>query len=82
MSRINDQLAAMTFDGDTLNDDELITDVLVIGRVTRMSDGRGTVIVAQSDGIDIVTKLGLLMAGQQITDSQGWCSCDDDEDDE
>lgn len=55
----------VTFD---LDDEELIVEVVVIGKVSRMSDGGGTsIVIANSAGIDWVSQLGLLEAARQVT---------------
>ena len=51
-----------------LDDDDLLTEVVVIGKVSRMSDGGGTsVVIAISKGMDWVSQLGLLEAARQVT---------------
>lgn len=48
-----------------LDDDDLLTEVCVIGKVSRMSDGGGTsVLMATSRGIDWVSQLGLIEAAR------------------
>lgn len=69
MSRLHDQLAGIEFDADHLSDGEVITDVIVVARVMRLSDGRRTVLMANNESIDIVSQI------------DGWnpCECDDED---
>jgi hypothetical protein len=54
----------VTFD---LGDNDLIVEATVIAKVTRMDEGGGTsVIVANSDGIDWVSQLGLIEAARRV----------------
>lgn len=54
----------VTFD---LDDDDLITETTVIAKVTRMADGGGTsIVIANSDGIDWVSQLGLIEAARRV----------------
>lgn len=79
MSRLNEQLAAMTFPDSELDEGEMLTDVVLAARVTRLSDGRSTVMIASSDGIDNVTRIGLLECARQIDYSTSWEQADDDD---
>lgn len=72
---IGEALAALTYDAAELDDDEVLADVVVVGRVTRLADGRNTVTCAKTAGSDIVTVLGLLEAGRQIN-SGDWDQVD------
>jgi hypothetical protein len=50
-----------------LDDDDLLVEVLIVGKVTRLSDGGGTsVLLAKSDGMDWVSQLGLIEAARQV----------------
>lgn len=75
--KLSDALAALTYEADELDDDEVLSDVVVVGRVTRLGDGRNTVTLARTAGSDVVTLLGLLAAARQITDSGDWDQVDD-----
>lgn len=72
---IGEALAERTFDLE-LDDDELVTDVLILARVTRMGDGRSVFAMAGSDGIDNVTKTGLIACATQVN-AGGWSEVDD-----
>jgi hypothetical protein len=51
-----------------MDDDDLIVEVVVIGKVSRMSDGGGTsLVIAASDRLDWIAQLGLLEAARQVT---------------
>jgi hypothetical protein len=51
-----------------LDDDDLVTEVVVIAKVSRLSDGGGTaVVIANSSGMDWVSQLGLIEAARQVT---------------
>jgi len=60
------------------DDDEVISDAVVILRVTRLGDGRNTVALAKSDGADAVTTTGLIECARQINQGD-WRSVDEDE---
>ena len=65
------QVALFDYDVDT-DDDETVTDVVIVAKVARLS-GPPTVIIVCSNGTDIVTQLGLLAAAQQINEqSSDW----------
>jgi hypothetical protein len=81
MSHINDQLATVDFSGDPLSDDELLTDVIVLARVTRLSDGRRTFLQAFSNDIDPVIHLGLLECGREVAGETPWTFTNDGDDD-
>lgn len=50
-----------------LDDEDLITEVVVIGKCTRLSDGGGTsLVLASSDGIDWVSQLGLIEGARRV----------------
>ena len=66
MSAFLKQVALFDYDVDT-EDDETVTDVIIIAKVGRIN-GPPTVIVALSNGTDVVTQLGLLAAAQQINE--------------
>lgn len=72
---IRDAVTALTFDVE-LDDDEMLTDAVILGRVTRMSDGRATFTLAGSDGLDTVIRAGLIECARQITEG-GWEEVDD-----
>lgn len=74
---IHDALAGLTFDVD-LDDDEMVTDAVILCRVTRMSDGRGTFTVAGNDGLDTVVRAGLIECARQVN-AAGWEAVDEDE---
>lgn len=48
-----------------LDDGAILTDVLVIAKVSRL-DGDTTVVYASTDGTDGITKLGLVTAAQRV----------------
>jgi hypothetical protein len=73
---IRDAITGLTFDVD-LDDDEMVTDAIVLARVTRMSDGRATFTLAGSDGLDTVVRTGLIECARQI----GWGGWEEVEDD-
>jgi hypothetical protein len=55
-----------------LQDDDLIVEAVVIGKITRLSDGGGTtIVIANSEGIDWVSQLGLIEAARQVTQGGG-----------
>lgn len=50
-----------------LDDDDLLVEVLVIGKVSVMSEGGGTtVVIAKSEGMDWISQLGLIEAARQV----------------
>jgi hypothetical protein len=65
--------------GVTLDEDERITEALVIARITRLSDGRTSVVFTKTDTCDVVVQAGLLSVAQQIDESGGWSDVDEDE---
>lgn len=70
---VQDALKNLEFELN-LGEDEMIMEAIIVGKVTRMSDGRMTVMTARSQGMDIVTQLGLVECLKQITDdlAGGW----------
>lgn len=72
---IRDALSSLTFD---LDDDEMVTDAVILARVTRMSDGRSTFAQVGSDDLDMVVKTGLFECARQVS-SGGWETVEDDE---
>jgi hypothetical protein len=79
MRNIADGLDSLTFEVD-LDDDEMVTDAIILARVTRMSDGRTSMVMTKSDHTDVVTTTGLLHCGLEIHSAADWCPVDDDED--
>ena len=73
--RLSEAVAAIDFDVD-LDDDEVISDVVLLARVTRLSDGRNSVTIARSPGADEVTVAGLLECGRQINQGE-WRAADE-----
>ena len=67
---IRDALAALSFDLN-LDDDEMVTDALILARVTRMSDGRASFALVGNDGVDTVVKTGLVECARQVIEG-GW----------
>jgi hypothetical protein len=54
----------VTFD---LDEDDLITEVVVVGKVSRMSESGGTsIVIGTNDGMDWISQLGLLEAARQV----------------
>lgn len=74
---IRDALNALTFEID-LDNDEMVTDAVILCRVTRMSDGRGAFVHVGNDGIDNVIKTGLIECARQIN-ALGWEAVEDDD---
>lgn len=74
---VYDKCAGLTFDVD-LEDDELITDAVILARVTRMSDGRSSFVVCGNEGLDVVTRTGLIECGRQVNEG-GWHDVEDDQ---
>lgn len=74
---IYEKLSGLGFDAE-LDDDELVTDALILARVTRMSDGRSTFAISESNDLDHVTRAGLLEIGRQVS-AGGWREVEDDE---
>lgn len=56
----------------------MVTDAVILCRVTRMSDGRGTFTVAGNDGLDTVVRAGLIECARQIN-AAGWEAVGEDE---
>lgn len=67
---VQDALAALEF-GLELDDDELVTDAVIVLRITRMGDGRSTVGFTKSDTADAVIVAGLIECARQLNDG-GW----------
>jgi hypothetical protein len=74
MATIQEAIAGLEF-GLTIEDDEIVSDALVILRITRMTDGRNTVGFTKSDGADVVIVSGLLECARQI-DAGAWNDVD------
>lgn len=56
-----------------LDDEDLVTEVVVIAKVARMSDGGGTaVVVSNNEGLDWVSQLGLIEAARLIAADGGF----------
>ena len=55
---------------------EFVTDVIVIAKTSELN-GRSSVYVKTSPDCDVITQLGLLEAGRQITNGEGnWKEAD------
>jgi hypothetical protein len=60
---VADYVNDVTFD---LDDDVMVTDVIVIAKTVRMLDGAVGVYLAQSDGVSWIEKIGMLRAAERI----------------
>jgi len=65
-----------------LDDDDLITECVVIGKCTRLAEGGGTsLVLASSDGIDWVSQLGLIEGARRVVlDGITGAKSEDDDD--
>lgn len=62
--KLKDALATLDIEFD-IEDDDMLTDVLVIAKVSRL-DGPTTVVHAATEGTDGITALGLVTAANSI----------------
>ena len=70
MVDVTEALAGLTVDLEML-DGDVITDAVVIARVQRV-DAPAAVILATSQGTDVVVRLGLIASAQQIEAGTPW----------
>lgn len=81
MSRFSEALAALHWDGPDLDPDELLSDAVLIARVTRLGDGRSSTAFARSTGTDVVSVTGLIECARQINAATAdWTTVEDDDD--
>lgn len=64
--------------GDDISDGEMVTDCIILARVTRLTDGRSSFIMRGNQDLDPVIRAGTLSVAQQI-DCGGWVDVEDDE---
>lgn len=76
MSNVYNKLEGLAF-GVDLSDDEMVTDALILARVTRLSDGRASFVLCGSEGLDSVIRAGLIECARQVNDG-GWEDVDDE----
>lgn len=74
---IHEASGALGFDID-ISEDSIVTDALILARVTRMSDGQSSFVMCGNDGLDAVVRAGLIECGRQVNDG-GWEDLDDDD---
>lgn len=79
MISIQEALAGVKF-GLELEDDEMISDALVLMRITRMEDGRGAFAIATTTGTDDVILFGLVSRAQHVLDETHYEDLDRGED--
>lgn len=75
--KIPDAIAGHDF-GPPLQDDDMVTDCIILARVTRMSDGRSSFVMRGNQNLDAVIRAGMLSVACQIDDG-GWEDMEDDE---
>lgn len=66
--KLKDALATLDIEFD-IDEGDLLTDVVVIARVSRL-DGDTSIIHATTEGTDGITKLGLVTAAQRVISSR------------
>ena len=77
---LSDKLSTLQWVVDLDNDDDLICDAVIVGRFTRMSDGKSGVFFTRTVGSDVITVLGLLEAAREIQAAEPWVDPDDYDD--
>ena len=75
---VYEKCAGLNFDVE-LDDDEMVSDAVILARVTRMSDGRSSFVLCGNEGLDVVTRTGLIECGRQVNDG-GWHDVDEEDD--
>lgn len=75
---IREGLASVSFDVD-IEDDEIVTDAIILARITRMSDGRKAMVMARSEGSDIVVTTGLIHCGVELHQAGEWLPVEDED---
>ena len=53
-----------------LADTDLLTDVMVVGKIADLTDGGTNIVIGLSDGMDWVNQLGLLAAANVVLQSR------------
>jgi len=64
--------------GVEVADDAMVTDAVILARVTRMSDGQSSFVMCGNDGLDAVVRAGLIDCARQVNEG-GWEDIDDDD---
>jgi hypothetical protein len=54
----------------TLDDNQQLTDVLVIGRIADFTDGQTGLVIGSSNGMDWITQLGLIAAARGVLEAE------------
>ena len=75
---LSDKLNGLQWVADLENDDDFISDAIVVGRFTRMSDGKSGLFFSHTHGTDIITILGLIEAAREVQAGEPWNDADDD----
>lgn len=78
MSRLTDALAGLDLNCD-LDDEDLLSDVIVLGKIIDANTGAESFLMAVNDSIGAITQLGLIAAANSLAPSY---ANTDDEDDE
>lgn len=70
------EIQGQTVDLGELDEDEVVLDAMVVLRVTRLGEPRGSsaVITVASDHTDYVTQVGMLNVAGQIINDESWDS--------